>query len=460
MDPKRRTLMLASAGAVASAFLGLERLWAANTTGGLAAMDFGALRTDPGGILDLPAGFSYRVIARAGDEMSDGLLVPGMADGMAAFADPSGHVRLVCNHELDPGRTGQSGGPFGKVHHRFEAVHRERAYDAGGAEPACGGTTTLLYNPRSGVTERQWLSLTGTERNCAGGPTPWGSWLSCEESTAVVDDRHAQDHGYVFEVPSGADELVAAVPLKAMGRFNHEAAAVAPRSGVVYLSEDRPDGLLYRFVPAQPGQLAAGGRLQALALQDRHGADTRNWSSSPHPFPAGVTHAAYWIDLDDVTSPDDSLRQRGHADGAALFARGEGLWWGNDALYFACTSGGALQAGQVFRYRPSPHEGTSRERQAPGHIELFVESNDPHALANCDNLTVAPWGDLLLCEDTDGHCGLVGVRPDGSLYRFANNPYNGSELAGACFAPDGQTLFVNQQATGLTLAITGPFPGH
>ena len=460
MDLKRRSVLMAGGGAVAGAFLGLQRLWAAELPGSTAAMatGFGDLRTDPGGILDLPPGFSYRVIARAGSEMSDGLLVPGMADGMAAFANPGGGVRLVCNHELDPDRARLGGGPFGARHARFGAHHRQRAYDPGGDEPSCGGTTTLIYDPQTGRVARQWLSLTGTERNCAGGPTPWGAWLSCEESLSGIDNLHAREHGYVFEVPASADGLVPALALKSMGRFNHEAAAVDPRTGVVYLSEDRPDSLLYRYLPDQPGRLAAGGRLQALALRDWNAADTRNGTPDAPRMEPGKTFTTRWIDLDDVASADDSLRQRGHASGAALFARGEGLWWGNGTLYFACTSGGARQAGQVFRYVPGADEGGADEAAAPGGLDLFVESRDPQQLAHCDNLTVTPWGDLLLCEDTDRHCGLVGVRPDGRLYRFADNPYNASELAGACFAPDGRTLFVNQQASGLTLAIRGPFP--
>ena len=323
MDLKRRSVLMAGGGAVAGAFLGLQRLWAAELPGSTAAMatGFGDLRTDPRGILDLPSGFSYRVIARAGSEMSDGLLVPGMADGMAAFANPGGGVRLVCNHELDPDRARLGGGPFGARHARFGAHHRQRAYDPGGDEPSCGSTTTLIYDPQTGRVARQWLSLTGTERNCAGGPTPWGAWLSCEESLSGIDNLHAREHGYVFEVPASADGLVPALALKSMGRFNHEAAAVDPRTGVVYLSEDRPDSLLYRYLPDQPGRLAAGGRLQALALRDWNAADTRNWTPDAPRMEPGKTFTTRWIDLDDVASADDSLRQRGHASGDMRRAR-------------------------------------------------------------------------------------------------------------------------------------------
>lgn len=450
MQLDRRRVLIAAAGAVGSAFLGLRL----NTT----AADplplpngVGPLLPDPEGVLDLPAGYRYRVISRSGERMTDGFLVPGMPDGMAAFPAPDGRLRLVRNHELDGGRARRTGGPFGENNHLLDnSLPAGALYDAGGRRPSLGGTTTLVYNPASGLVEREHLSLVGTERNCAGGATPWGSWLSCEESTANAGGTHGQDHGYVFEVPAALDTLAAALPLKAMGRFNHEAAAVDPRSGIVYLTEDRPDGLLYRFVPRTPGRLIEGGRLEALALGDLQRADTRNWGHQAGTVKPGETLAVRWIALSDVEAPDDDLRRRGHAAGAALFARGEGLWWGQGELYFTCTTGGAQQAGQVFRHRPS--------RRGGGTLELFVESSDQAVFANADNLTVTPWGDLLVCEDSPRSCALVGIRPDGSLYRLASNPHSRSELAGVCLSPDGRTVFLNIQHRGLTLAITGPFP--
>lgn len=450
MHISRRHFLVASGGSVAAAFIGLRAVSAQGEKTAPPDSDFGALISDPNGVLDLPAGFSYQVISRAGSRMGDGLLLPGAADGMAAFAAGRDKVRLVRNHELDAKRARQQGGAFGEDNGLIGKLPKSAFYDAGGSEPSQGGTTTLVYNLRERRVEQEYLSLIGTERNCAGGATPWGSWLSCEEDTGKAGGRHGQDHGYVFEVPAAHAGLVPPIPLKAMGRFNHEAAAVDPRSGIVYLSEDRPDGLLYRFVPKKSGRLAEGGRLEALVLSDRMAADTRNWNSKAGALMPGVKLPVRWIAIDNVEAPDDDLRQRGHAAGAALFGRGEGLWWGQGELYFTCTVGGAAQAGQVFRYRPA--------RQGGGTLELFVESSDKDVFANADNLTVAPWGDLLVCEDTSRSCRLVGIRPDGSLYRFAANPYNGSELAGVCFSPDGRTLFLNVQTSGLTLAITGPFP--
>ena len=138
-----------------------------------------------------------------------------------------------------------------------------------------------------------------------------------------------------------------------------------------------------------------------------------------------------------------------------MFARGEGLCVAGDRFAFTCTIGGPRRLGQVFTYTPSPYEGTSREKDAPGKLELIAESGPDSLLRNADNLTLAPWGDLIVCEDTTSDCGLVGIRPDGSQYVLANNAYSNSELAGVCFAPDGQTLFVNIQYPGRTVAITG-----
>ncbi|NIP58442.1 MAG: DUF839 domain-containing protein, partial [Gemmatimonadetes bacterium] len=113
--------------------------------------------------------------------------------------------------------------------------------------------------------------------------------------------------------------------------------------------------------------------------------------------------------------------------------------------------------GQIWKYVPSPREGTDGEWDEPATLQLFVEADEGALLENADNLTMAPWGDLIVCEDGTGDDYLVGVTPDGDLYRFAHNARSTGEFAGACFSPDGSTLFVNMQSEALTLAITGPW---
>lgn len=408
----------------------------------------GPLITDPNGLLDLPAGFSYRIISKLGDAMDDGHVVGDHADGMGCIGLGNSLVALVRNHELSA--PDHAKGPYGA-----RAV--DRAFDrTSDGRPLPGGTSTIVYDLRSQQVTAQYASLAGTIRNCAGGITPWGSWLSCEEDVSRAGTSLSRDHGWVFEVPARARGLVDPIPLKGLGRFNHEAACVDPRTGIVYLTEDREDGLFYRFLPESKGHLAKGGRLQALALTDDR-TDTRNWNGQQMP-PRG-TAAARWIDLNGVESPADDLRKRGRAAGAALFARGEGIHFERGELYFTCTSGGAAKLGQVFRYVPSRAEGKPGEREKPGVLQNFLESTDPDAFNFGDNLTVAPNGHLVVCEDqyTKGPVNyLRGVTPEGEPYALGRCRLD-TELAGACFSPDGSTLFLNLYSPATTLAISGPW---
>lgn len=442
-----RRYFLKHSAAFAVGFSGLHRLVGPLAPAFSARDGFGPLIADPEGVLDLPEGFSYRIISRAGDLMSDGFYIPALPDGMAAFPGPDDLTLLVRNHEVDAGEPA-SDGPFGEKREHYSRVRADQIYDAGAhGDPCQGGVSTVVYDTKREEVVSQHLSLVGTVRNCAGGPTPWGSWISCEESVLRAGDLAAVDHGYNFEVPASAEPgLAEPVPLKAMGRFNHEAVAIDPETGIVYETEDRPDGLLYRFIPDESGNLRAGGQLQALAIAGSPRFDTRNWEDTT-ARPGDVLNVE-WIDLDDVEAPDDDLRYGGFEAGAARFARGEGMWYGNGSIYFACTNGGEKLAGQVWRYYPE---------KDGGRLELFVEPNDTRLVENCDNVTVTPWGDLILCEDGPGEHYLVGVTAEGDLYRFGRNAISGSELAGATFSPDGSTLFINVQSDGLTLAITGPW---
>lgn len=420
-----------------------------------------SLAQDPAQVFDLAPGLDYTVISRHGSPMSDGLRVPGAHDGMAAFPGEDGRIIVICNHELDFRFRAESA--MRDRYPDFPGQHLAKFYDDGrGISPGLGGTTTTIYDPASRTVERQFLSLGGTELNCAGGPTPWGSWLSCEECFEDTSERQlgrhqavrAKNHGYVFEVPAAAEGLVEAVPIKAMGRFEHEACAVHERTGIVYMTEDRHHSLFYRFIPDVPGELLKGGRLQALAVAGTTGLHTHNWDGESD-MPLRRPLETYWIDLDNVDPVENNLRLRGAELGAALFARGEGLCVADDRFAFTCTIGGPGRLGQVFTYKPSPFEGTRDEANSPGRLELIAEANLDSLLRNADNLTMTPWGDLFVCEDTAYECGVVGIRPDGSQYEVASNPYTESELAGVCFSPDGSTMFVNIQYPGMTLAITG-----
>jgi secreted PhoX family phosphatase len=453
-----RRHFLRQASAVALGFSGLHTLAATSAARGWASPapdGFGPLVPDPAGVFDLPEGFSYRVFSRMGDVMTDGFLVPGRPDGMAALPGPDGLTLLVRNHELAVSDA-EAMGPFGARFEQLGRLEKSALYDAGlDGVPCPGGTTTVVYDTRAQQMVSQHLSLVGTVRNCAGGPTPWNSWITCEETVQRAGDRGTRDHGYNFEVPATTSGLAEPVPLIAMGRFNHEAVAVDPASGIVFQTEDAHDGLIYRFLPNEPGALHKGGRLQALAVEAQPSLDTRNWDEQT--VQAGVPMRTRWIDMDGVEAPDNDLRLRGFSAGAARFARGEGMWYGRGAVYFACTNGGEAKKGQIWRYVPSEHEGQQGEKDAPGTLELFVEPNDGALIDNADNLTVTPWGDLILCEDGSGEQYLVGVTPSGDLYKFGRNATSDSELAGATFSPDGTTLFVNIQHDGLTLAITGPW---
>lgn len=426
---------------------------------------FGPLIADPKGRIDLPEGFTYRVVSRMGQLMADGLSVPGRQDGMCAFPGPDADTCiLICNHEIENEWVHYS--PFGKQGQRLLRINRFLAYDVHGERPAIGGTTTMIYDLKKQRLKGQFQSLVGTVRNCAGGPTPWGTWLTCEEDVSRPGDGGCGEyHGYVFEVPPYTNvRLTKAVPIKAMGRFLREAVCVDPRTGIVYQTEDREDGLIYRYVPKEPGNLLAGGRTQALALQDRKQADTRNWPFLPSAdhIEVGEKRVVRWVDLEDVDPKEDVLRAHGVSAGAARFARGEGMVWANDAgggaAYFICTMGGTIGKGQVWRYRPSEHEGTAQEAASPGILELFAEPNDLDVINMPDNVCAAPWGDLMVCTDNEeGHDYLAGITPKGEFYKFAYNRKTESEFAGVCFSPDGSTLFFNLQDEAMTLAVTGPW---
>jgi secreted PhoX family phosphatase len=410
--------------------------------------------------LALPHGFSYRTFGAAGTRMSDGLPTPRAHDGQAVFAAGPGRVRLIRNHELDldiPGVTQKALGP-------------RNAYDR--AAPA--GCTSSLYDLSSGRLLESFLVLNGTLDNCSGARTPWGSWLSCEETTDGVGAGYEKPHGYVFEVPSGSRGPVAPQPLKAMGRFEHETAPVDPATGIVYMTEDNgdPGDGFYRFLPRRRGVLAAGGQLQMLAVTGDRAYDSATGQR------VGEVLDTHWVDIDEpdpADAEDDpgSVYSQGRAKGGCRFLGLEGSAWTAGGVTFVASEAGDSGNGQVWQYVPAGHD--------TGKLQLLFESPNAKTLNQPDTVGVSPDGRILLAEDGDGEDADGGdnwlrvLTPSGGIANLAQviepldlhywdpsdfpvpGPTGASELAGAVFTPDGRHLFINVQYPGITCVITGPF---
>jgi uncharacterized protein len=425
-------------------------------------------------ILALPHGFQYRAFSIIGGVLSDGNPVPVNHDGMAAFAHPTDGevVRLIRNQE-DRGAPG-AGSVLGPVDTKYDPL-------------AGGGNVTLDYDERRHRLLRDYISLNGTIVNCAGGIGPGHeSWLTCEETTAGPP-TWTQKHGYVFQNPLHVEPhgMPKAEPIRAMGRFAHEAVAVDQGTGVVYETEDAGSGAgsgFYRYVPDDPTDLRAGGRLQMLGIAGRPQYDAREGQT------AGVALPVAWFDILDPdpaaagnSSPTRTFNQ-GWLAGGAKFNRLEGCWWDAGSVFFVSTSGGDVKNGdnpnadgfregygQIWQHVP--------DAAGAGVLRLVFESPGREVLDSPDNLTVTPRGGLILCEDdasgTDNDTHplapgivnvnrLIGISRDGGAFEFAVNRLSSSELAGACFSPSGRTLFANifgngTRGSGMTVAITGPW---
>tara|TARA_B100001741_G_scaffold164190_1_gene135687 strand:- start:414 stop:1760 length:1347 start_codon:yes stop_codon:yes gene_type:complete len=386
----------------------------------------GSLLSDPLGLFDLPMNFSYKVLISSGDIMADGLPYGRRPDGMAAFKLDDGNNALIINHETD------------NLDKRLDPIS---AYDKRFGIPYDGGTTTLILDSSGKKVIDSRRSLTGTKKNCAGGKTPWNTWISCEET-------YDRDHGYAFEINPKTKSLDGFKRLSEMGRFKREAITVDinDKKGTIYQTEDDPMGLFYKFTPSIKDKLDGEGVLEALRIKNLESTENKDGS-----IKSGDSFPVDWVLIDDPSASKKRTKTQGKSKGATIFCGGEGIIFTNDAnsesvIYFTCKDGGQAGLGQIWSYAPSKSK-----------ITLFYESTDTKDLWEGDNINVTPWGDLIICEDNDSNaCRLIGCTQNGMLYplgRVAGN--SSSEIAGICFSSDGNNMYLNIQDEGKTIVING-----
>ncbi|MEU6662730.1 alkaline phosphatase PhoX [Streptomyces sp. NPDC046821] len=451
---------LATAPGALAAEGDFEVAGAAITEGDPSGPGYGPLVADPKGLLALPAGFSYRVITRTGETtLESGESTPSNHDGTATFEGPRGATLLVNNHEI--------GGPRTKAKYPVPLAEG-LVYD-----PAAAGGCTVVEVRRDGQVA-EWVGIAGTATNCAGGRTPWDTWLTCEETEDKAGTNGmTKDHGYVFEVdPADRRANREPQPIKALGRYAHEAVVIDPKRGHAYLTEDAagPNGLLYRWTPPKGfehgrGKLrtlaADAGVLQATKCFDSGGRFVDDLSRATE---IGTVYGVDWVDVTDRDARTVSVRKQ-FAEGEVTRARKlEGMWWGDGGAYivssFARSESPVQHDGQVWFYDPKRRTLTLK-------VLLGVNADPAKdgAFDGPDNITVSPYGGLVIAEDGNGVQHLFGATDSGRTYPIARNELNigtepepeYSEFTGVTFSPDGRTLYANIQTPGIMLAITGPW---
>ncbi len=433
---ERRTLLKTTAGAaVGGPFAGLvARSAGAHVPPARAGLFPVADERDGTVRLHLPKGFRYRSFhdTEMPVTLTDGTALPGRHDGMGAFRGPGRSVLLVRNHEVNnPGPAFGPGTP----------------YDA----QARGGTTTIQVTP-TGQVIRAFTSLNGTMMNCSGGPMPWGSWVTCEETvngpdvgadfTGAPNVTLTKPHGYVFEVPVSDQPgrgQSNRQPIRSAGRFAHEAVSFDPRGGHLYLTEDNfafPSGF-YRYRPPRhpmrARRLLDGGTLQMLRVK---GHDNAHLEAEQTP---GTTYDVEWVDIPEpdveyayvpgqpAPTPNDTalvhVGDQGRAQGAAGFSRLEGQAYDRGVVYFTSTQGGGAAesgpdsatgygngSGQVWAYDVKRRTLTC-VFQSPGPLVLDLP----------DNVTTSKRGTLVVCEDSSNDNFIRGLTRRGQLFDIALN---------------------------------------